>query len=321
MTKIFFVVRNYSAQFQSNSEELINTPESLSITGVENNMNIKTSIRNLMCLGAGVAMAFTATTAQADISWAAGAPDGTSGGALSFDGLGDGTGNGEDNLLTGISGPGFLDGSYTVSAWLNADNIATEQYAIGTTSQSLHLGLQGSAPFQGHWSNDLAGNTDVAIANNQWFHATFTFDSATNEQTIFINGVENASTTLNGAPNNTNEILIGSRSNGGGANGGNRERWTGQIDDVAFFTGVLTDTEIADLAANTTDALALGANAYYDFEDDQTGTIAAAQTAVGATSIGAGSLTGIVAVAVPEPSSIAIMFGLGVATLVRRKRS
>ena len=169
----------------------------------------------------------------------------------------------------------------------------------------------------------LAGNTDVAIANNQWFHATFTFDSVSNEQTIFINGVENASTTVNGAPNNTNEILIGSRSNGGGANGGNRERWTGEIDDVAFFTSVLTDAEIADLAANTTDALALGASAYYDFEDDQTGTTAAVQTAAGATVIGAASLNGVVAVpaAVPEPSSIAIMFGLGVAALVRRKRS
>ena len=317
MTKIFFVVRNYSAQFQSNSEELINTPESLSITGVENNMNIKTSIRNLMCLGAGVAMAFSVTTAQADISWAAGAPDGTSGGALSFDGLGDGTGNGEDNLLTGISGPGFLDGSYTVSAWLNADNIATEQYAIGTTSQSLHLGLQDSAPFQGHWGNDLAGSTDVAIANNQWFHATFTYDSVTNEQTIFINGGENASTDVNGAPNNTNQILIGSRSNGGGDSGGNRERWTGEIDDVAFFTRVLTDAEIADLAANTTDALTLGANAYYDFEDDQTGTTAAVQ----GTGLGASDLQGIVANAVPEPSSLAIMLGLGVAGLTRRKRS
>jgi len=286
-------------------------------------MNVRNSIRNLMCLGAGVAMAFTATTAQADISWAAGAPGGTSGGSLSFDGLGDGTGNGEDNLLTGISGPGFLDGSYTVSAWLNADNIATEQYAIGTTSQSLHVGLQGSAPFQGHWSNDLAGNTDVAIANNQWFHATFTFDSVTSEQTIFINGVENASTNVNGAPNNTNQILIGSRSNRGGDNGGNRERWTGEIDDVAFFTSVLTDAEIADLAANTTDALALGASAYYDFEDDQTGTTAAVQTAAGATVIGAATLSGVVAVpaAVPEPSSVAIMFGLGVAALVRRKRS
>ena len=74
------------------------------------------------------------------------------------------------------------------------------------------------------------------------------------------------------------------------------------------------------MAANTTDALALGASAYYDFEDDQTGTTAAAQTADGATSIGAGTLSGIVA-AVPEPSSVAIVFGLGVAALVRRKRS
>ena len=266
---------------------------------------------------ASVVLLAATTSVQADIVWAAGAPGGTSGGSLSFDGLGDGSGNGEDNLLTGISGPGFLDGSYTVSAWLNADNIATEQFAIGTTSQSLHLGLQDSAPFQGHWSNDLAGNTDVAIANNQWFHATFTYDSVTNEQTIFINGVENASTDVNGAPNNTNQILIGSRSNRGGDNGGNRERWTGEIDDVAFFTSVLTDAEIADLAANTTDALTLGANAYYDFEDDQTGTTAAVQ----GTGLGASDLQGIVANAVPEPSSLAIMLGLGVAGLTRRKRS
>ena len=132
-----------------------------------------------------------------------------------------------------------------------------------------------------------------------------------------INGIENTSTNVNGAPNNTNEILIGSRSNGGGANGGNRERWTGEIDDVAFFTSVLTDAEIADLAANTTDALTLGANAYYDFEDDQTGTTAAVQ----GTGLGASDLQGIVANAVPEPSSLAIMLGLGVAGLTRRKRS
>ena len=268
-------------------------------------------------------MAFSATSVQADITWAAGAPGGTTGGSLSFDGLGDGTGNGEDNLLTGISGPGFLDGSYTVSAWLNADDVSTEQYAIGTTSQSLHLGLNGGAAFQGHWGSDLAGTTQPEIADGQWFHATFTFEAdgaGAGTSTIFINGTEIA-TGVRNDPNNLNEILIGSRSNGGGANGGNRERWTGQIDDVAFFTGVLTDTEISDLAANTTDALTLGANAYYDFEDDQTGTTAAAQTAAGATSIGATSLNGIVAVAVPEPSSIAIMFGLGVAALVRRKRS
>ena len=71
------------------------------------------------------------------------------------------------------------------------------------------------------------------------------------------------------------------------------------------------------MAANTTDALTLGANAYYDFEDDQTGTTAAVQ----GTGLGASDLQGIVANAVPEPSSLAIMLGLGVAGLTRRKRS
>ena len=278
---------------------------------------MKPSMRTLSCL----ALAFMAMPpiSSAEITWTAGAPGGTSGRSLSFSGTGDGTGNGQDNLLTGIAGPGFLDGSYTVSAWLNADDVSTQQYAIGTTSQSLHLGLNGGVPFQGHWGNDLTGVTDVAIADGQWFHATFTYDSATNEQTIFINGAENATTNTNGAPNNTNQIVIGSRSNGGGDNGGNRERWAGDIDDVAFFSSVLSDTDILALASNSTDALALGASAYYNFEDDPLGSTAAVQVADGATSIGA-NLTGITPV--PEPSSFALILCLGIAVAsISRKRN
>ena len=274
------------------------------------------SLRTFFCL---VLALVTPSLCSATITWTTGAPGGTSGGALSFSGLGDGTGNGQDNLLTGISGPGFLAGSYTISAWLNADAVSTQQYAIGTTSQSLHLGLQNSAPFQGHWGNDLPGVTDVAIADGQWFHATFTYDSVSNEQTIFINGAENATTSANGAPNNTNEIVIGSRSNGGGANGGNRERWAGDIDDVAFFNSVLSDADIAALASNSTDALTLGASAYYDFEDDQLGTTAAVQSGAGATALG-NTLTAITAI--PEPSSFALILCMGVAfASISRKRN
>ena len=66
---------------------------------------------------------------------------------------------------------------------------------------------------------------------------------------------------------------------------------------------------------DTTQAVALGAGAYYDFEDDQTGTTAAVQ----GTGLGATDLAGITAV--PEPSSLAILLGLGIAGLTRRKRS
>jgi len=71
----------------------------------------------------------------------------------------------------------------------------------------------------------------------------------------------------------------------------------------------------------TADPLALGANAYYDFEDDQFGTTAAVQTAAGENAFGAGTIQLITANAVPEPSSLALLACMSVAGLVRRKRS
>ena len=127
-------------------------------------------------------------------------------------------------------------------------------------------------------------------------------------------------TAVNNQPNRTGEeILLGARSGNTPGLGGARDHLTDtSLDDVAFFNTVLSATDIADLAAGTTDALALGANAYYDFEDDQLGTTAAVQAGAGVTAFGS-NLTAITAI--PEPSSLAIMLGLGVAGLTRRKRS
>ena len=125
-------------------------------------------------------------------------------------------------------------------------------------------------------------------------------------------------TTPNNGPNRAGEeITLGARSNTAGL-GGARQHLVGSLDDVAFFNTVLSATDIADLADGATDALALGANAYYDFEDDQLGTTAAVQAGAGVTAFGS-NLTAITAI--PEPSSLAIMLGLGVAGLTRRKRS
>ena len=286
----------------------------------------------LVCFMATVALLAATTTAQADITWTTGAPNGTSGGALLFTGPDENdntaSGNGGDFLATGISNE-TQGGDYTVSFWLNVADVNREQYAVGTTNRSLHLGLNGGNAFQGHWGSDHQGaSTD--IANNTWFHATFTYDAdggvdnggpATPNTgpglgTIFINGVQVGQDSRN-APNfPNNEILLGTRFNGSDS----RQQLQGSLDDVAFFNSVVSGTDIAALAAGTTDALALGANAYYDFEDDQFGTTAAVQTGTGATPFGNG-LTAITANVVPEPSSLAILLGLGMAGLTRRKRS
>ena len=264
----------------------------------------------------------TTTTVQADIVWTTGAPGGTSGGALFFDGSeggGANSANGIEYLQTGISNE-IQGGDYTVSYWINASNVAAQQYAVGTTRQSLHLGLNGGDAFQGHWGADSSGSS-TDIVSNTWFHQTFTYDSVTDTQSIYVNGTL-VGTATNNPPNRAGEeIILGARSGNTPGPGGARDHLTDtSLDDVAFFNTVLSATDIADLAAGTTDALALGANAYYDFEDDQFGTTAAVQAGAGVTAFG-NNLTAITANAIPEPSSLAIMLGLGVAGLTRRKRS
>ena len=90
----------------------------------------------------------------------------------------------------------------------------------------------------------------------------------TGQISIYRDGVlETVNNTL--APNvSGTDIILGAR-NGGG------EFWSGQIDDVAIFTNTISDTDVEALFNDASQAVALGAVAYYDFEDDQTGTTAA----------------------------------------------
>ena len=147
--------------------------------------------------------AATITTVQADIVWTTGAPGGTSGGALFFDGSeggGANSANGIEFLQTGISSE-IQGGDYTVSYWINASNVAVQQYAVGTTRQSLHLGLNGGDAFQGHWGADSSGSS-TDIVSNTWFHQTFTYDAATDTQSIYVNGTL-LGTAVNNPPNRT----------------------------------------------------------------------------------------------------------------------
>ncbi len=265
-------------------------------------------------------IAAAAPLAQGAVTWTAGAPGGTSGGALDFDQtliLDTGVAT---SSIYGAGGTGT--GDYTVSAWINPDNVATESWFAGTTNEALHLGiLDGSALRQGHWGNDSSGTTALVVGD--WVHTTFAYEAGT--ISIYVNGVLDAANVV-GAPNNTNgNLVIGGRirnATEGPSNnpatsvpagsGLNRQPFDGQIDDFAVWDSALTAAEVADLFNGTQSAVDLGANAYYDFEDAQTGTTAAVQGALG------GSLSGITAV--PEPSSLSLVL-LGALGLVRRKRA
>ena len=253
-----------------------------------------------------------APLAQGAIAWTAGAPGGTSGGALEFGGNA-----ATDFLATGIAADdiggnrgGGTPTDYTIGLWINADTNNDNQWFLGTGNRGLHLGIQnGNSLEVGHWSADSSGTTTVPAGT--WVHATFTYDAdggtggTTGLQTIYFNGAFDGSAD-NAAPDQSGtDLQIGSR------NGTSGPAFTGSLDDVAIWNTVLSATDIADLASGAQSATDLGALAYYDFEDDQTGTTAAVQ----GTGLGATTLTGIEAI--PEPSSMALII-LGAAGFLRR---
>lgn len=245
-----------------------------------------------------LAMALT-MNAQGVITWAAGAPGGTSGGSLSLDGT--------ESIGLGVAAADI--GDYTISMWLNP-NAAGEQWFLGTGNRGLHLGIRDTANAgdgsntlsQGHWGNDSDGTTQILA--NAWVHATFTYDNATDTQTIYVNGVQD-SQTVTGDPNNTStNLILGNRDNTRGPG------YNGQIDDVAIWNSVLSATAVATVASGD----ATGANAYWDFEDPQSGETAA-NSGVGLNAIGIAGIT-----AIPEPSALALVL-VGAAGFMRRKRA
>ena len=250
-------------------------------------------MKRFLSLLGGLAIAITASTAQAQIDWAAGAPGGTPGGSIEIGAVQPPTNSPGTGffLETGISAAQIapsqatidatgVTGDYTIMAWINssqgAENATPNRWWFGTGNQGLHLGVQGaSLPTSAHWGNDSMGTSTILA--NTWVHVTHVYRGGAQE--VYVNGVLESSTML-GAPNfDDTDLQLGSR------NGDEGPGWGGFIDDVALFTTALSDPDIATLAADTTQAVALGAVAYWNFEDDQTGTTAANQV------VGAG-LTG-----------------------------
>ncbi|MEJ6829037.1 MAG: LamG domain-containing protein, partial [Akkermansiaceae bacterium] len=169
-------------------------------------------------------IAAAAPQAQGTVIWTAGAPGGTSGGALDFD---------QSLILdTGVAtndiyGGGSATGDYTVSAWINPD-VVSEGWFIGTTNQALHLGIKdNNALRQGHWGNDSSGST--AIIAGEWVHTTFAYEAGT--ISIYVNGALDVANVVGGPDNANGNIVIGGRirnDSAGEFTGLNRQPFDGQ---------------------------------------------------------------------------------------------
>jgi hypothetical protein len=123
-------------------------------------------------------------------------------------------------------------------------------YVLPTTQQlSFWTGISGS------WDTlDAPNNVSGIITANTWHHVAATFDNATKDKRLYLNGSLVASKTAGGtfAPNTTFPLRIGA----GSTEGAGSFWFPGDIDEVAVFNRVLTPTEVtAQFSGATTGTL------------------------------------------------------------------
>ncbi len=205
---------------------------------------------------------------------AQGIPDGLVG-YWSFDeGAGDtafdGSGNGNDGVLTG--GPVWVEGilgsaldfsgsnsfvaaptipidsrSFTVAMWINSsavsgDQVVFGQHESGSQNLSLHYRITGSGAVRmGFYSNDLDSPGGV-ITEGTWTHLAFVYDFESGDRSIYADGVQIAQASgVSPYLGTAGDTRIGQWNN--------NQWFNGMIDDVQLYHNALTESEIQSIMA------------------------------------------------------------------------
>ncbi|MEX2186485.1 MAG: LamG domain-containing protein [Pirellulales bacterium] len=147
-------------------------------------------------------------------------------------------------------------GSFSISMFVSVDALAAGCCTALVTNDSwaagkLHLNLGSTAipeaAINGNptsaWGQDVAVPTD-----GSWVHLAYTYDAATGVMTPYINGVAgNPGTGGTATAVGDGPLNIGAWDSTGG---GTQQRFLdGRIDDLRFYSGVLTPAEVSNLAA------------------------------------------------------------------------
>jgi hypothetical protein len=148
-----------------------------------------------------------------------------------------------------------LEGSFSVSLWLKTTNVygndsADEYSAAGIVSavsgdighSVMPMGLAGHklAFYTGGASQNIL-RSQANIDTGQYVHLVTTRDQRTGEKKIYVNGVLDASVYA------ADGLLTGSDPGGLAIGYNNANVFTGKMDEIQFYFGVLSSTEVAYL--------------------------------------------------------------------------
>jgi RHS repeat-associated protein len=166
--------------------------------------------------------------------------------------------SGSGQALDTAMSPVESDQLYTVSAWVRLSTTATSQVAVsqnGSLWSSFGLYYDAawnrwafSAPSaDGSPTPQYVFSTAVPAVNT-WTHLTGVYDRSAAQIRLYVGGVLQGSVSAAaGAFHGANGLHIGNSLTGSGTTG---YWWSGDIDDVRVFAGVLPQTEITKLAGS-----------------------------------------------------------------------
>ena len=136
---------------------------------------------------------------------------------------------------------GLYDSSFTVLAWVKADDVSGTRSILGTTTQTTNQGLQlalvNGKPYLSFYNNSLMGESTIQAG--QWVHLAWSYDYDTGEQEIFVNGVDDNPSTVEIGANpfvGTGTIYVGKSFNG--------NYFDGMIDHLVIVQEALSASDI-----------------------------------------------------------------------------
>lgn len=160
--------------------------------------------------------------------------------------------DGTDDFIDVASNPLDLASDFSIALWfnLNSTNIGAmvQNRGSGTsgTQDGIQLGVFGSQLlFQledgGSYDTNQGG---TVLSNNTWYHVVATFDRSTGVKTLYLNGVQDYTSTNTGL---ISADFISGRNTTLGAlwdsAATQSQHWTGQLDDIRVYGRVLAQSE------------------------------------------------------------------------------
>ena len=187
-------------------------------------------------------------------------------------------GNNDYIALTGFQN---LTGSFTIAAWINADEIGKDQRIFvddenNTGGYAFSLGDSGDGQLR-FFSRDVTPislDSSQIISVGNWYHVVAVHDSVNKTRQIFVNGadVTGGAQTYTGTWGSDNGLAsIGGETDsavGGEAN--SNWRFNGSIDEVRVYTDALTAEQITSIM-NETHSCPISSPDHYSISHSGTG--------------------------------------------------